>query len=534
MLKVLVNAYAVCPGRGSEEGMGWNWCSNLARYCDLHIITESEFREEIRAALSNYKIQITDYKQLPKEAPERWADRMHFYFVDAGETEERSARIRKMCWNQGTWRFYWFYQQWQKKAVVKAREIIAQQEFMGEPIQVMHQLNMVGFREPGMLYLINQDRETKKLPRIPLVWGPSAGYGSIPHSFRWRAGLKEYVKFCVKSFLNNMQLRYHHRVKEMALGSDALIAATPTMRSGLAFFYHRKVSLNSEVGCYIDSQRLYESNKQSLYENENLVGSEDNKQENKESKENLVGSEDNKQENKESKENPVGPEFRAPFSREGKLKLLWVGRFIYTKQLEMALQVMRCNKDMAGLELHIVGEGFTPKITEKMHRKAKDYGIDHLCHWHGKISNTEVQQLMRECDLLFFTSIFEATSTVILEAVSNRLPILCFDTCGFGVVVDETIGYKIPLTNLEQSVVDFSTALNRINRHREWLPRWSEGCIEKQKRFDWTEKTLRVVKMYEKLVATGGSKDRRPVYTRLPERIFDYMADIFINWYVAR
>ena len=47
MLKVLINAYACSPNMGSEPGMAWNWVSNLARYCEVHIITEGEFQDKI-------------------------------------------------------------------------------------------------------------------------------------------------------------------------------------------------------------------------------------------------------------------------------------------------------------------------------------------------------------------------------------------------------------------------------------------------------------------------------------------------------
>lgn len=42
MLNVLINAYAVAPNWGSEQGMGWNWISNLAKYCNLFIVTEGD------------------------------------------------------------------------------------------------------------------------------------------------------------------------------------------------------------------------------------------------------------------------------------------------------------------------------------------------------------------------------------------------------------------------------------------------------------------------------------------------------------
>lgn len=47
MLKILINAYACSPNMGSEPGMAWNWVSNLAKFCELYVITEGEFWEKI-------------------------------------------------------------------------------------------------------------------------------------------------------------------------------------------------------------------------------------------------------------------------------------------------------------------------------------------------------------------------------------------------------------------------------------------------------------------------------------------------------
>ena len=74
---------------------------------------------------------------------------------------------------------------------------------------------------------------------------------------------------------------------------------------------------------------------------------------------------------------------------------------------------------------------------------------------------------MSKSQLFFFTSVVDETSTVILEAIECGLPILCFDTCGFGPIVDETIGYKIELTNPNQSVVEYASIIDEINSDRE-------------------------------------------------------------------
>lgn len=51
MINVLLNAYAVSPVWGSEPGLGWNWAINLAKYCNVFVITEGEWRDEIEKAV---------------------------------------------------------------------------------------------------------------------------------------------------------------------------------------------------------------------------------------------------------------------------------------------------------------------------------------------------------------------------------------------------------------------------------------------------------------------------------------------------
>ena len=72
MIKVLVNAYACSPNMGSEPGMAWNWCVNLANHCELFIITEGEFCDRIETSL----------QLLPQ------GKNMHFYYLPIGGDDE--------------------------------------------------------------------------------------------------------------------------------------------------------------------------------------------------------------------------------------------------------------------------------------------------------------------------------------------------------------------------------------------------------------------------------------------------------------
>ena len=439
MLKILINAYACCPNMGSEQGMGWNWISNIAKICEVFVITESEY-ENVNSRLA----ENCEQYGITKEQ----CDRMHFYFVPAGETEEESAKIRSMCWNQGTWSFYLKYAKWQEKALAVARNIIDEQEQSGSKIDIMHQLNMAGFREPGMLYKINDERKKLGKERIPIVWGPMTGYGSIPFPFMLSGGLKFTAFYSLKNTLNILQLIMQPRVRKMVKYSDKLIAATPEMKNGIDKFYNVDIEHINETGCVIKNDET---------------------------------------------------SFVKTFSKEG-FKVLWVGRFMYTKQLEIALKVMGQLTDLKNIEFHIVGKGFTEEETQTMRAKAVEYAAERICHWHGQIPNSEVHKLMQESDIFFFTSIFEATSTVILEAIQNGLPIVCFDRCGFGPIVDDTIGMKIPCKSPKQAVRDFVTVINYLYHHREVLPSMSANCKSKRQELSWDNKMTRLMSFYKKLV----------------------------------
>lgn len=58
-----------------------------------------------------------------------------------------------MCWNQGDWRFYKHYHAWQYRTYEIALGIIKIYH-----IDIVHQLNMIGFREPGYLWKIEEYR----------------------------------------------------------------------------------------------------------------------------------------------------------------------------------------------------------------------------------------------------------------------------------------------------------------------------------------------------------------------------------------
>lgn len=265
-MNILINAYACAPNWGSEQGMAWHWITELAKMHNLYIITEGEWKKEIEEAVA-----LLDVK-----------DNIHFYYNPV------SDKIRTMCWNQGDWRFYWYYRKWQKKTLAIARQICSEHR-----IDIIHQLNMIGFREPGYLWDIYDTH---------YIWGPVGGMEIVPLKYLSGMPLSKKTKYIVKNMLNHLQIRYSARVCKAIHRADIVIAATQGTYNSFVKLHHIKPVYMNEAGCTISEQHTAHN-----------------------------------------------------FNKD-QLDILWVGRFLDTKKLDIAIRTIAKVKDLP-VFLHIVGSG---------------------------------------------------------------------------------------------------------------------------------------------------------------------------------
>jgi glycosyltransferase involved in cell wall biosynthesis len=408
MLRILVSAYACSPEMGSEPGMAWNWCSNLAKYCTLYIITEGEFQDKINKTLSS----------LPQ------GKNMHFYYNPVPD------EVRRMCWNQGDWRFYKYYRIWQWQTYEIAQNICQHTH-----IDILHQLNMIGFREPGYLW---------KIPNVPFVWGPIGGLKQFPTAYLKGCGLKIKLFNRIKNLINIAQIKYDKRVDEAFKKASLLISSIPDSYNVIKKYKGLESIIIPETGCF-------------------------------ETQENITHN-----------------------YQEKTLRILWVGKFDFRKQLLLALRIINACQN-SNLHLDIYGTGNIKQIQEAK-KLVQTLHIEEFITWHGNQPNNIIIEAMRNAHLFLFTSINEDTSTVVLEAISNQLPVVCFETCGMGYVIDKTIGIKIPLSNPQQSIRDFAKTINKLESNRNLLKEMSENCKKKRQELSWNSKTAKVIELYKAML----------------------------------
>lgn len=406
MRKILISAYAVSPDRGSEPGLGWNWCVRLAKSCELFIITEGEFRDRIEAALP----------ALPQ------GKNLHFFYNPVAD------RVRKMCWNQGDWRFYLHYRVWQKKTLEIARRICREHS-----IDLVHHFNMIGFREPGYLW---------KMTGLPYVHGPINCKFEYPLSYWNRASRGERLRIRLKDIISRIQMKCSGRFHRAIRRADAVITASSDSQNLLKRY----------LG--VDSYRINETGCDDALSSHSFV------------------------------------------EKEG-LDVLWVGRLsLYSKLPELALQVVSRAANPR-IRIHFVGPG----DASGLQAQARSLGIEDSCQWYGAILHRQVLDMMRRMDVFLLTSVIEGTPHVVLEAIANGLPVVCFDTCGQGDIVDENTGIKIPLTDPEDSARRFAEILNGLEAHPETLRRLSDGCAGRLHDLSWDTLIGKVTGLYTELLS---------------------------------
>jgi len=416
---------------GSEPGMGWNWIVSLAQYCDCYVISEGEFRP-----------QVEQWLDLPENR--QVAQSLYFYWLPiGGDDVERCARVRRMCWNQGDWRFYYHYRKWQKRAADCARRIVEAQGKSGEPIQILHQLNMIGFREPGFLWQVSKDTG------VPFIWGPIDAKEGFPMAYAKGTSLKIKAFLLLKNLITHLQLRFMLRVRRAANQSAILLSASSDSQRSISRYWHRQSILMNETGCSLQD-----------------VPEEDLQ--------------------------------KSGSAGNNTFDILWCGKMDFRKQLDLAIRAVAESK-VPDAVLHVVGDGdkapYT-KIVEQLHVNVQ---------WYGHVSHNETQRLMRQCDVLLFTSVAEGTPHVVMEALANGLPIICHQTCGQGDVVNELVGITVPIYTPEKSRKDFAEALDYLYWHPDTLKEMRCNCILHSNELTWKNKAHQMVDIYKQIVVNDDS-----------------------------
>lgn len=209
-LKVLLCCYACDPGYGSEPGMGWNFAAHIAKHHEVHVLVEEKFRGALEEYSSTHPSEV---------------EHMTFHFIK----RQRHKTLRKI-WPPS---YYWFYRAWHKKAYRYAVELDKKENF-----DIVHQITISGYREPGYLWKLGK----------PYIWGPLGGFTDTPWCLMGSLGWQGCLHFSIRNILNAIQKRWGRHARAAAAHSHTILTSTTKAVQEIKAFWHRDAILMNEVG----------------------------------------------------------------------------------------------------------------------------------------------------------------------------------------------------------------------------------------------------------------------------------------------
>jgi glycosyltransferase involved in cell wall biosynthesis len=423
--RILVSAFGVSPVRGSEPAGGWNLCVNLAAHHDVTVLCTPEVAGE------NYREEIGQYLRENGPIPG-----LTFVFVER-------PRLSRLLQREGhsllRALYYVGYASWQRAAFARARQLHAQR-----PFDLVHHLNITGYREPG--YLWKMDR------RVPFVWGPVGGASNMP----WR-----YL-----SLMRTMDAAYY-ALRNVANAWQMLTAIRPRRAAHAA----AHVFVTSEDNRRLVQDRWGHPSVEFLLDGGSAF---------------------------------CGRKIADDSARDSRpLRIAWTGLHIGRKALPILLRALPEVLKTGPAELIVLGDG---PLLSRWQTLAKELGVDHVITWAGRLSHEEAVAKVADADVLAFTSLQEGTPFAVLEALSLEVPVICHDGCGMGIAVTDACGIKIPMRSPALSTAGFARALTQL-RNTELLQKLSAGAGKRAMELSWQAKATGVSNAYERIWHCHASRD---------------------------
>jgi glycosyltransferase involved in cell wall biosynthesis len=212
-----------------------------------------------------------------------------------------------------------------------------------------------------------------------------------------------------------------------------------------------------------------------------------------------------------------------PPSKTEALRVLFVGRLVPFKGVQLLLEAVSCLRQETPVRLRIVGDGPMRSAWEK---EAVHRGIDDITEFTGARSLDQVAADMRWAHVFCLPSVRESGGAVLLEAMASGRPVIALGFGGPAEIVDDGVGRCIPLGAPEAVAVALQDALLAVVRApMEWEQRGCEGRRRAESRYGWDAKIEQAVNLYASLInESAGPAKLDP--TRLMERNVHHVYDV--------
>lgn len=199
--------------------------------------------------------------------------------------------------------------------------------------------------------------------------------------------------------------------------------------------------------------------------------------------------------------NELPDEIRATIKNKT-YQVLSIGRFVPLKGFDITLQAFaecyhrQSAEVQAKMQLTLIGKGPEKDKLKSMAEKNLPADAVQFVDWLGR---AELDEYFAASQIFLFPS-HEGAGMVVPEALSFGLPVVCFDNYGPGEFVDAECAITVPYSNYQQSIIDFSLALEELLKDENRRLAMSKNAKRKfQNTFTWKKKASQIQSVYDEV-----------------------------------
>ena len=199
-------------------------------------------------------------------------------------------------------------------------------------------------------------------------------------------------------------------------------------------------------------------------------------------------------------ENGVNPDLfnsRVTDDGEGPLRISFIGRMVPYKGPDMLLEAAIPFLRSGRVHLHFIGDG---PVLDNLRSRAFGIGVGGCVTFHGWLAHRDIPGIASKCQVMALPSVREFGGGVVLEAMALGSVPVVLDYGGPGEVVDNRVGFKIPLTNRKGVIADLRKCIGYLTENRDKLAEIGSRARDRvRERFTWRAKAAQMIEIYKSL-----------------------------------
>ncbi len=175
------------------------------------------------------------------------------------------------------------------------------------------------------------------------------------------------------------------------------------------------------------------------------------------------------------------------------LELLWVGRLMPRKGLELTLHGLSKVDPACQVHFTIVGDG---EMGQYVSEYIRQYGLEKRVTWAGNVPYTDLKAYYANADVFYFTSLRDTGPGQLMEAMGYTLPVVTLHLHGQAELVNDSTGIRVPVTDPETVAIQLGKAIEWMYYNEDKRLEMGLNAFRFAREQCWEKKIARLLRTY--------------------------------------